>query len=108
MDDKAIRFVHPLIGKKLVYFCCEADILDFGFGSLVFHAMGCSRVIKNNDILVTTLYYQSCDQMESTNNDEWFDMKKFNSQIVGDTVISVEISPWHDLHIKLDNGVTIE
>lgn len=109
LDNKAILFVQSLIGKKLVYFCCEANILDFGFDeSLVLHAMGCSRVIKNDDILVTTLDYQSWDQIESTHNDEWFNMEKFNSQIVGGTVMSVEVSPWNDLHIGLDNGVIIE
>lgn len=108
MDDKAIQFVNSLIGKKLVHFCCEVEILDFSFDPLALHAMGCSRVIKNNDILVTTLDYQSWDQMESTNNDEWFNMKRFHSEIVGGTVTSVAINSWHDLHIELDNGVTIE
>lgn len=132
LDNKAILFVKSLIGKKLVYFCCEANMFDFGFDEqavkaiesdvyvgkanidfgfnepLVLHAMGCSRVIKNDDILVTTLDYDSWDQIESTNNDEWFNMEKFNSQIIGGTVISVEVSSWHDLHIGLDNGVTIE
>lgn len=108
MDNTYIKFVNSLMGKKLVHFCCEAEILDFSFDPLTLHAMGFSRVIKNNDVLVTTLDYQSWDQIESTNNDEWFNMKRFNSEIVGGTAISVEMSAWHDLRIELDNGVTIE
>ena len=108
MDCAVVQFVNLLVGKRLLHFCCEADILDFDFAPLVLHAMGCSRVIKNNDILVTTLDYQSWDLHESTHNDEWFNMEKFNSEIVDGVVISVEISPCHDLRIELDNHIVIE
>lgn len=108
MDDRMLQFVNLLTGRKLEHFCCEAEILDFGFGALVLHAMGCTRVIKDNDILVTTIDYQSWDQEESTNNDEWFNMGKFHSEIVGGSVVSVRTSPWNDLHIRMDNGVMIE
>lgn len=108
MDDAAVQFTNLLVGKKLIRLCCEADMLDFDFESLALHAMGCSRVIKSNDILATTLDYQSWDLSESTHNDEWFNVEKFRSDIIGGVVISVEISPWHDLRIKLDNNVVIE
>ncbi|MCM1044498.1 MAG: hypothetical protein NC417_03210 [Candidatus Gastranaerophilales bacterium] len=38
----------------------------------------------------------------------WFNMERFNSEIIGGTVISVKICPWHDLRIELDNHVAIE
>ena len=108
MNHAAVQFVKSLVGRKMLHFCCEAEMLDFDFAPLALHAMGCSRVIKSNDILVTTLDYQSWDLSESTHNDEWFNAKKFYSQIAGGTVISVELSPWHDLRIELDNDVVIE
>lgn len=108
MDHAAVRFVNLLMGKKLLHFCCEAEILDFDFAALALHAMGCSRIIKGNNILATTLDYQSWDLREGTHNDEWFNAKRFYSQIVGGAVISVEFSPWHDLRIALDNDVIIE
>ena len=108
MDHEAVRFVNLLVGKKLLHLCCEVEILDFDFTPLALHAMGCSRVIKNNDILVTTLDYQSWDQSESTHNDEWFNVERFRSEITGGTVLSVELSPCHDLRITLDNDVIIE
>ncbi len=108
MDNNAIQFANSLIGKKLVRCCCTVEILNFSFEDLALHAMGCSRIIKNNDILVTTIDYQSWDEIESTNNDEWFNMKRFNCEIVGGTVISVEVSALNDLRIELDNGVTVE
>lgn len=108
MEDAAVRFIDLLKGKRLTRFCCTCEMLVFDFAPLALHAMGCSRIIKNNDILVTVPDYLSWDQVESTHNDEWFNMKKFNSEIVGGTVTFVEISPWHDLRVRLDNGVTIE
>lgn len=65
MEEAALRFVRNLEGKKLRHLCCEADILDFDFAPLALHAMGCTRVIKNGDILVTTLDYQSWDLSET-------------------------------------------
>lgn len=65
-------------------------------------------MIKNGDILVTTLDDQSWDLSESTHNDEWFNVKRFYSKIVGGTVVSAAVSPWHDLRLRLDNGVLIE
>ena len=97
MDERVMEFVNSLVGRQLLYLCCEAEILDFGFGELVLHGMGCSRIIKNNDILVTTLDYQSWDQAE-----------RFHDEILGGSVVSVRVSPWHDLCIQLDNGVMIE
>lgn len=108
MDHNAVQFVNKLIGKQLLHFCCECEILDFSFGSLVLHAMGCSRVIKNNDILITTIDYQSWGQTESRNNDEWFNMRKYNSEIVGGTVTTVSIRPCNDLYVYLDNGIVID
>lgn len=108
MDKRYIEFINLLNGRRLLRFCCEAEMLDLDFGSLALHAMGCSRVIKNNDILVTVPDYQSWDGQESCNNDEWYNMRKFNSEIVGGTVVSVTVSPWNDLRVELDNGVMIE
>lgn len=108
MEDRAVRFVNSLVGRKLVDLCCEAEVLDFSFGGLVLHAMGCSRVIKGEDILITTLDYQSWDQAESTNNDEWFNMGRFRPGILGGSVASVEVTPWNDLRVRMDNGVMIE
>ena len=108
--DLIIRdFIDLLIGRKLEYLCCQCEILDFGFsGDLVLHAMGCSRVIAEGDILITTLDYQSWDQNSSSNNDEWYNKDLFKDRIVGGVVTSAEINKLNDLHITLDNGITIE
>ena len=109
MDSKIQGFINQLTGKKLESLCCEAEILDFGFsGNLVLHAMGCCRIIADNDILVTTLDYQSWDGKSSTNNDEWYNMDRFRDRIIGGTVVSATINQINDLYVLLDNGITIE
>ena len=85
MEEAALRFVRNLEGKKPLHLCCEADMLDFDFAPLALHAMS-----------------------ESTHNDEWFNVKRLCSEIVGGTVVSAAVSPWHDLRLRLDNGVLIE
>ena len=102
-------FLYQLNGRRLVSFRCEADILEFIFeGNFVLHAMGFSRVINGNDILVTTHDYQSWDELDSTHNDEWVNAAAFREKIVGGLVLSVLINEVHDLKITLDNGIVVE
>ena len=102
-------FLYQLNGRRLVSFGCEADILEFIFeGNFVLHAMGFSRVIIGNDILVTTHDYQSWDELDSTHNDEWVNAAAFREKIVGGLVLSVLINEVHDLKITLDNGIVVE
>lgn len=108
MESGAMQLINALRGRKLERFCCEAEILDFDFGTLTLHAMGCSRVIKNNDILVTVPDYQAWDGVESRHNDEWYNTERFRAEITGGIVCSTEVSPWNDLRVILDNGCTIE
>ena len=102
-------FLYQLNGRRLVSFGCEADILEFVFeGDLILHAMGFSRVISGNDILVTTHDYQSWDELDSKHNDEWVNAAAFREKIVGGLVLSALINEVHDLKITLDNGIVIE
>ena len=108
MNDGAAALINLLVRKRLVHICCVTEMLDFDFAPFALHAMGCTRVIKNNDILVTTLDYHSWDLQESTHNDEWENVKRFYAEMVNGMVISAAISPWYDLRIVLDNHVIIE
>lgn len=84
-------------------------MLEFFFSdSLIIHANGFCRIIKNQDLLITTRDYESWDGDDSTHNDEWFNLEKYKTEIVGGSVNSVELSPINDLVLKLDNGVIIE
>lgn len=109
MTEEAKAFVYELVGKRLDQFMCVVDMLEFDFGKKhCLHAMGCSRVIRDHDILVTTGDYQSWDGQDEKHNDEWYNAERFASGIVGGTVTGVEISPVNDLFIALDNGIRIE
>lgn len=102
-------FVCQLVGKRLVQFGCEADILEFLFSDhLALHAMGLSRVICGGELLVTTFDYQSWDNLDSTHNDEWINAERIRDKIVGGRVAAVKLNAVHDLTIELDNGYLIE
>lgn len=109
MDKNEKDLVDSLLGSKLEVLNCEVNMLEFCFdNSLTIHVNGFGRVIKNNDLLITTQDYQSWDGEESRHNDEWVNMTQFRSDIVGGLVEKVELSPINDLRLILDNGVTIE
>ena len=42
MDERVMEFVNALVGRQLISLCCEAEILDFGFGELVLHGISSS------------------------------------------------------------------
>ncbi len=89
-------------------FNLACEMMVFNFGECIIHSMCLTRIIKNNDILFTTLDYQNWDGEESKNNDEWYFKEIYCNEIVGGRVLSVEISPLNDLKIVMDNGISIE
>lgn len=108
-NEKEIKdFINLLVGREIEYVCCEAEILDIGFRNLILHGMGCTRVIQENDILITTVDYLSWDGTVSTNNDEWFNVERFRDRLLGRKVLSVSMNAVHDLKINLDQEITVE
>lgn len=89
-------------------FNLACEMMVFDFGECIIHSQCLTRIIKNNDILFTTLDYQQWDGKESKNNDEWFFKEIYCNEIVGGRVLSVEISPLNDVKIIMDNGISIE
>ena len=81
-------------------------VLDFGRVGI--HCQCLTRIIKGMDILFTTQDYQSWDEKEDTNNDEWYFCNKYKAIIEGGVVEEININNMNDLFIKLDNGVCIE
>ena len=102
------NLLNIIVGKKLNDLMPILEVMSFGFEDYALHTLGLTRIIKDNDILVTTLDYQNWDGEEELNNDEHYFIKKFNDQIVGGVVTSVKVSPLYDLEIEMDNGVRIE
>ena len=99
--------LQAIVGKQLVSINLACEMMMFSFGEYELHAQCFTRIIRNNDILVTTLDYQSWDGEISTNNDEWFFLEQFKPQITGG-IVSVDINPRYDVTIKLDSGIIIE
>ena len=99
--------LQAIVGKQLVSINLACEMMMFSFGEYELHAQCFTRIIRNNDILVTTLDYQSWDGEISTHNDGWFFLEQFKPQITG-SIVSVDINPRYDVTIKLDSGIIIE
>lgn len=83
-------------------------MMTFDFEGYALHAQCLTRIIKDQEILVTTWDYQSWDGECDKNNDEWYFVEKYRERILRGTVCSVEVSRFNDVRIELDNGIRIE
>ena len=84
MNNEINEFIDLWMGKRLekIYNICEMIEIDFS-DNLVLHGLGLTRIFLKNDLVITTMDYNSWDQVESKNNDEWFNTEKYRDQIIG-------------------------
>ena len=105
---KLNEHLQVIVGKQLVALNMACEMMMFSFGKYELHAQCFTRIICRNDVLVTTLDYQSWDGETEKNNDEWYFVEQNRGKIVGGTVTSVNVNALHDITIVLDNGISIE
>ena len=97
-----------IIGKQLDALNMACEMMMFSFEKYELHSQCLTRIICKNDVLVTTLDYQSWDGEIEENNDEWYFVEQNKDKIVGGTVTSVKVNALHDVTIVLDNSISIE
>ena len=104
--------ISKIVGLRFTNVGGACNMLMFTFGSndveYAIHAQCFTRIIKNDDILVTTFDWQSWDGKNEENNDYLYNLKKFKPDIEGGIVVLVEVNTLFDVTITLDNGVTIQ
>ena len=109
MEKEIKAFINLWVGKRLESLNCICEMLDFCFSdNLVLHGLGLTRIFLKDDLIITTIDYNSWDQTDSKHNDEWFNTEKYKDQIIGGKVTNISISKSNDLFLELDNGVRIE
>ena len=106
--DKLNEHLQTIIGKQLDALNMACEMMMFSFEKYELHARCLARIICKNDVLVTTLDYQSWDGEKEENNDEWYFVEQNRDKIVGGTVTSVNVNALHDVTIVLDNSISIE
>ena len=107
-QNKLNEHLQIIVGKRLDDLHLVCELMSFSFEEYAFHALGLTRIIRKNDILVTTIDYLNWDEETDTNNDEWYFVKQYKDQIVGGTVVSATVNSLYDVVIILDNGIRIE
>ena len=109
MSNEIREFTDLWIGKELKNLTCACELLSFEFsGDLVLHGTGLTRVFLNDDMVIATNDYNSWDQTDSRNNDEWYNKDKYKDQITGGIVTGIKLNNYKDLLVEMDNGVRIE
>jgi hypothetical protein len=105
---KLYAHLQQLIGTTLedVRLACEMIVLDFG--SYGVHAQGFARILEGNRVLLTTLDYQNWDEVEDTNNDEWYNLAQYKDRIVHNKVTGIALAPTNDLTIYLEHDIMIQ
>ncbi|MGM9969301.1 MAG: hypothetical protein ACI35S_02780, partial [Anaeroplasma sp.] len=81
MIEKLRNCLDQFVGSKLKDIKLACQMILFDFGNVGIHFQQFTRVSKNNDILFTTLDYQSWDEKEDTNNDEKYFFDKYRNEI---------------------------
>lgn len=102
------KLIQNIAGLKLDAIGYACEMLTFNFERYAIHAQCLTRIIKDDDILVTTLDYQSWDGEHNENNDEYYNLAKYKSEIEGRKVLSVQVNPLCDIMITLENALTIQ
>ena len=107
-QDPLMDYLQVIVGTQLDALNMACEMMMFSFENYALHAQCLTRIICENDILVTTLDYQSWDGESDENNDEWYFVEQNRDRIVGGMVTSVNVNTLHDIVIILDNGIRIE
>ena len=106
--DTLLDHFQAIIGKRLTDLHLACEMMMFSFEEFALHAQCLTRIIREDDILVTTLDYQNRDGEDDKNNDEWYFVKQYKEGIIGGVVTSVNVSSLYDVIIVLNNGIRIE
>lgn len=100
--------IRQIIGTRLTDLNLACEMMMFSFEARQLHAPCFTRIIHDDEIVATTMDYQSWDGEHANNNDALYNITRCKSSLVGGVVESVSISALCDLTIILNNHVRIE
>lgn len=92
------EYISTIVGKNLTKLHLACEMMMFSFEEYALHTQCLTRIICENDILVTTLDYQNWDGEVDSNNDEWYFVEQYRDKIIGGTVKSATVSPVYDVY----------
>ena len=109
MNRQKIKdYLKMLIGKTLDHLNLACDMMMFTIGNIAIHSQCFTRIMKKNEILLTTLDYQSWDEETNENNDEWYNLSLHKDSIINTKVINAQLTDTNDILIWLENDIHIQ
>ncbi len=105
---KIEKYLELLNGSTLNDMTLAAQMMMLSFGNIAVHSQCFTRIMHRNQILLTTLDYQNRDEVDDSNNDEWYNLSLHKDLIINNKVIQTEFTSNNDLFICLENDIQIQ
>lgn len=97
-----------LNGKRLSDLNLACEMMMFLFDNIAVHSQCFTRIMRKEQILLTTLDYQNRDETDDKNNDEWYNLSLHKNLIINNRVSRTQLTDSNDLFIWLENDIQIQ
>ncbi len=109
MNRQKIKdYLKELDGRTLDDLNLACEMMMFCFGDICIHSQCFTRIIRKEQILLTTLDFQNWDGENDKHNDEWYNLSLNKDLIINNKVIKTQLSDTNDLFIWLENGICVQ
>jgi len=109
MKRQAIQdYVDSLNGKSLDDLSLVCEMMTFTFGDIAIHSQCFTRIIRKEQVLVTTLDHQNWDGENEENNDERYNLSLYKNLILHNRVTKALLTSTNDVLIWLENDIAIQ
>ena len=106
--QKIKDYLKELDGRNLDDLNLACEMMMFCFGDISIHSQCFTRIIRNEQILLTTSDYQNWDGENEKHNDMWYNLARHIDLIINKKVIETQLTDTNDLLIWLENDVCIQ
>lgn len=106
--QKITDYLNLLNGRNLDNLNLACEMMMFNFGNISIHSQCFTRILYKERVLLTTSDYQNWDEIESKNNDEWYNLSLNKHTIVNNKVIKTHLTDTNDLIIWLENDIQLQ
>ena len=102
------NYLDSLSEKTLDSLNLACEMMMFTFGDIAIHSQCFTRIMLKEQVLLTTLDYQSWDQENEKNNDEWYNLSLYKKSILNNRVTKTLLTNTNDAFIWLENDISIQ
>lgn len=102
------NYLDSLSEKTLDSLNLACEMMMFTFGDIAIHSQCFTRIMLKEQVLLTTLDYQSWDKENEKNNDEWYNLSLYKNSLLNNRVTKTLLTSTNDVFIWLENDISIQ